>query len=67
MLSNVEVRDLTRIIQLSSVMSLVMDDPEEVRPDVLVSRLSLIIVHNAKNYTDQHIVFYLGLFSYSSV
>lgn len=67
MLSKIEVRDLTRIIQLSSVMSLVMDDPEEVRPDVLVSRLSLIIVHNAKNYTDQQVVFYLGLFSYSSV
>ena len=36
------MRDLTRIIQLSSVMSLIMDDPEEVRPDVLVGRLSLI-------------------------
>lgn len=66
-MSKIEVRDLTRIIQLSSVMSLVMVDPEEVRPDVLVSRLSLIIVYKAMNSTDQHIVFYIGLSSYSSV
>ena len=50
MLIKVEVRDLTRIIQLSSVMSLVMDDPEEVNPDVLVSRLSLITVCITKFY-----------------
>lgn len=50
MLIRLEVRDLTRIIQLSSVVSLVMDDPEEVNPDVLVSHLSLITVYITKFY-----------------
>ena len=44
MLSKLEGRDLTKLIQLSSVMSLVMDDPEEIKPDVLVSRSPPIIV-----------------------
>ena len=42
MFAKLEVQDLTRIIQLSSVMSLVMDDPEEVRADILVICLYLI-------------------------
>ena len=39
MLSKVEVRDLRKLIQISSVMSLAIDDPTEVKPEVLVSLL----------------------------
>ena len=39
MLNKVEVRDLRKLIQLSSVMSLAMDDPTEVKPEALVSLL----------------------------
>ena len=65
MLAKLEVQDLTRIVQLSAVMSLVMDDPEEVRVDILVSCLPLIKVYRKKNSIEQHVEKYFGLSTYS--